>query len=150
MNQRERRYKDPKLNAAADELWSYRQRQFEIKRIKAKTEEYRDRYSVGAVCFDGVRVNGGVRHDKLVETAVIWADLETELKHMIAEAEKSLWEIYAKLNKLRLTYQQVLELYYIKGYSVMKIAEMMDYSEQWVRLTKFNALKEYAYVTEQG
>lgn len=26
MIQRERHYKDPKLNAAADELWSYRER----------------------------------------------------------------------------------------------------------------------------
>lgn len=145
MIQRERHYKDPKLNAAAEELWSYRQKQFEIRRLKEKCEEYRDRYSVGAVCFDGIRVDGGTVRDKLVETAVIWADLETKLGNMIAKAEKTFWEIQDKLQRLRFPHAQVLELYYIKGYSVVQIAEMMNYSEQWVRLAKYKALNAYAY-----
>lgn len=145
MTQRERHYKDPKLNAAADELWSYRQKQFEIRRLKAKSEELRDRYSVGATAYDGIRVQGGVRHDKLVKIAVEWADLQNEILERTREAEHFLWEIESKLQTLRYSQRQVLELYYIKGYSVIKIAEMMNYSEIGVRKIKHNGLKSYAY-----
>lgn len=145
MVQRERRYKDDRLNAAAEELWSYRQRQFEIRRLKAKSEELRDRYSVGATAYDGIRVQGGARHDKLVKIAVEWADLQNEILERTREAEHSLWEIESKLQTLRYSQRQVLELYYIKGYSVIKIAEMLNYSEIGVRKIKHNGLKSYAY-----
>lgn len=145
MMQRERHYKDPKLNAAAEELWSYRQKQFEIRRLKAKSEELRDRYSVGATTYDGIRVQGGARHDKLVKIAVEWADLQNEILERTREAEHFLWEIESRLRTLRYSQRQVLELYYIKGYSVIKIAEMMNYSENGIRRLKFNGLKSYAY-----
>ena len=145
MIQRERQYKDPKLNAAAEELWSYRQKQFEIRRLKAKSEELRDRYSVGATTYDGIRVQGGARHDKLVKIAVEWADLQNEILARTAEAEHALWEIESRLRTLRYNQRQVLELYYIKGYSVIKIAEMLNYSENGIRRLKFNGLKSYAY-----
>ena len=145
MVQRERRYKDDRLNAAAEELWSYRQRQFEIRRLKAKSEELRDRYSVGATAYDGIRVQGGARHDKLVKIAVEWADLQNEILERTREAEHFLWEIESRLRTLRYSQRQVLELYYIKGYSVIKIAEMMNYSENGIRRLKFNGLKSYAY-----
>ena len=143
--QRERHYKDDKLNAAADELWSYRQKQFEIRRLKAKSEELRDRYSIGATAYDGIRVQGGARHDKLVKIAVEWADLQNEILERTREAEHFLWEIESKLQTLRYSQRQVLELYYIKGYSVIKIAEMLNYSENGIRRLKFNGLKSYAY-----
>ena len=145
MIQRERQYKDPRLNTAADELWSYRQKQFEIRRLKAKSEELRDRYSVGATAYDGIRVQGGVRHDKLVQIAVEWADLQGEIIARTAEAEHALWEIESRLRTLRYNQRQVLELYYIKGYSVVKIADMLNYSENGIRRLKFNGLKSYAY-----
>lgn len=145
MIQRERHYKDPKLNAAAAELWSYRQKQFEIRRLKAKSEELRDRYSVGATTYDGIRVQGGARHDKLVKIAVEWADLQNEILERTREAEHFLWEIESRLRTLRYSQRQVLELYYIKGYSVIKIAEMLNYSENGIRRLKFNGLKSYAY-----
>lgn len=145
MIQRERHYKDPKLNAAAEELWSYRQKQFEIRRLKAKSEELRDRYSIGATAYDGIRVQGGARHDKLVKIAVEWADLQNEILERTREAEHFLWEIESKLQTLRYSQRQVLELYYIKGYSVIKIAEMLNYSENGIRRLKFNGLKSYAY-----
>lgn len=143
--QRERHYKDDRLNAAADELWSYRQKQFEIRRLKAKSEELRDRYSVGATTYDGIRVQGGARHDKLVQIAVEWADLQNEILERTREAEHFLWEIESRLRTLRYSQRQVLELYYIKGYSVIKIAEMLNYSEIGVRKIKHNGLKSYAY-----
>ena len=145
MVQRERRYKDDRLNAAADELWSYRQKQFEIKRLQAKSEELCDRYSVGAIAYDGIRVQGGARKDKLVQIAVEWADLQGEIIARTAEAEHALWEIESRLRTLRYNQRQVLELYYIKGYSVIKIADMLNYSENGIRRLKFNGLKSYAY-----
>ena len=145
MVQRERRYKDDKLNAAAEELWSYRQKQFEIRKLQVRAEELRDRYSVGAIAYDGIRVQGGARKDKLVQIAVEWADLQGEIIARTAEAEHALWEIESRLRTLRYNQRQVLELYYIKGYSVVKIADMLNYSENGIRRLKFNGLKSYAY-----
>ena len=146
--QRERHYKDDKLNAAADELWSYRERQFAIRRLQCRSKELEDRYEVGSSAYDGVRVKGGVQKDKLVEIAVAWADLQAEIARKVREAEHALWEIEERLKSLTSPQRQVLELYYIKGYSVVKIAQMMNYSEQWVRLTKYNGLNAYAYSGE--
>ena len=148
MVQRERRYKDDRLNAAAEELRSYRQKQFEIRRMKAKSEELRDRYSVGATAYDGIRVQGGARHDKLVKIAVEWADLQNEILERTREAEHFLWEIESRLRALRSNQRQVLELYYIKGYSVVKIADMLGYSDEGIKTIKYQALKAYAYVEE--
>ena len=145
MVKRVRRYKDDKLNAAADELWSYRQRQFEIKRLQAKAEELRDWYSVSAPSYGGIRVQGGIRKDKLSEIAAEWADLQAQILERVTEAENMLDEIEARLRTLRYNQRQVLELYYIQGYSVIKIAEMMNYSENGIRRLKFNGLKSYAY-----
>lgn len=146
--QRERHYKDDKLNAAADELWSYRERQFAIRRLQCQSKELEDRYEVGASAYDGVRVKGGVQKDKLVEIALAWADLQAEIARKVREAEHELWKIEERLKRLTSPQRQVLELYYIKGYSVVKIAQMMSYSEQWVRLTKYNGLNAYAYSGE--
>lgn len=146
--QRERHYKDDKLNAAADELWSYRKRQFSIKHLKDRIKELKDFCDVNASAYDGIRVQGGARKDKLVEIAVAWADLQAEIVRKVREAEHELWEIETRLKSLTSPQRQVLELYYIKGYSVVKIAQMMNYSEQWVRLTKYNGLNAYAYSGE--
>ena len=143
--QRERHYKDDKLNAAADELWSYRERQFAIRRLRERSKELEDRYDVGSSAYDGVHVKGGVQKDKLVEIALTWADLQVEIARKVREAEHELWEIETRLKQLTSPQRQVLELYYIKGYSVVKVAQMMHYSEKWVRITKFEGLSAYAY-----
>lgn len=143
--QRERHYKDDKLNAAADELWSYRERQFAIRRLQCQSKELEDRYEVGASAYDGVRVKGGVQKDKLVEIALAWADLQAEIARKVREAEHELWEIEERLKRLTSPQRQVLELYYIKGYSVVKIAQMMNYSDRWVKAVKYEGLAAYAY-----
>ena len=143
--QRERHYKDDKLNAAADELWSYRERQFAIRRLQSQSKELEDRYEVGASAYDGVRVKGGVQKDKLVEIALAWADLQSEIARKVREAEHELWEIETRLKQLTSPQRQVLELYYIKGYSVIKIAQMMNYSDRWVKSVKYEGLAAYAY-----
>ena len=143
--QRERHYKDDKLNAAADELWSYRERQFAIRRLQAKSRELEDRYEVGAVAYEKVQVQGGVQKEKLVEIAVEWADLQAEIARRVREAEHTLWEIECRLERVKTTQRQVLELYYIKGYSVVKIARIMNYSERWVKSMKYEGLVLYAY-----
>lgn len=145
MVQRERRYKDTRLNAAADELWSYRERQFAIRRLRERSKELEDRYDVGSSAYDGVRVKGGVQKDKLVEIALVWADLQVEIARKVREAEHELWEIEARLKCLSSPQRQVLELYYIKGYSVVKIAQMMNYSDRWVKAVKYEGLAAYAY-----
>lgn len=142
--QRERRYKDDKLNRAAAELWNYRRRQREISEMQCTLDEYKERYEVGAVRYDKISVQGGERKDKLADIAIMWADLDTEVRKRQAEAERELWAIREKLKRLSSMQSRVLELYYIKGFSVNRIARSLDYSAEWVKTTKFTALKKYA------
>ena len=93
-------------------------------------------------------MQGGVRKDKLVKIAVEWADLQNEILERTREAEHFLWEIESRLRALRSNQRQVLELYYIKGYSVVKIADMLGYSDEGIKTIKYQALKAYAYVEE--
>ena len=148
MIQRERRYKDDKLNAAADELWSYRERQFAIRRLQCQSKELEDFCDVNASAYYGVRVQGGVRKDKLAEIALEWVDLQAEIARKVREAEHELWKIEERLKSLTSPQRQVLELYYIKGYSVVKIADMLGYSDEGIKTIKYQALKAYAYVEE--
>ena len=141
--QRERKYEDPRLNDAAEELWSYRELQKEIQRYEEKCQEYEDRCDVGAMRYDAVHVKGGLK-DGLVNNICAWADLKTELDKKKLDAEHKLWIITQRLESLNLRQRQVLTLYYIKGYSMSKIAQMMSYSSQTIKLIKIKGLENYS------
>lgn len=147
-NQRDRKYSDPKLNKAAEELWSYRELKKDIQFLADKCQEYEDRCDVGAMRYDAVHVNGGTK-DGLVNNICAWADLKTELDNKRLDSEKMLWDIKQKLDGLELKYRQVLTLYYIKGYSVKKIAQIMCYCQQWVKATKVKGLEEYCKIIKE-
>ena len=76
------------------------------------------------------------------------ADLQTQILKSVNEEEDVLHNIELRLWTLRRTQRQVLELYYIKGYSVVKIADMLGYSDEGIKTIKYQALKAYAYVEE--
>lgn len=143
--QRERRYKDEKMNCAVKELDKYRKRQRDIESMSYSLDECREQYcALEAMKFDLTRVQGGERRDKLVEVALKWADLDVAISEKKAEAEKELWLIKLKLDKLSALQAQVLELYYIKCYTIVKIARILEYSEEGIKTIKYNALKMYA------
>lgn len=144
--QRTRRYSDPKLNVAAEELSGYRERLRHIEELAEKLREYEETYSeIKAVAYDMERVSGGERRNQLVEIACQWADLDVEIKKLRAENERQLWYIKERLSGLSTNKYRVLELYYIKGFSLMKIAQIMNYSFDGIKYLKFSALKAYAY-----
>ena len=146
--QKQRRYNDNELNNAVSELQSYRELKSKIAHLKQKREEYRERYTaLQGIDYSGIRVSGGLRKDKMVETAIAWADLDLAVKQKEVECEKLLWEITAKLDQLQPNESKVLELYYIKGYNITKIEDIMYYSERMVRYIKTDALKHYAELT---
>lgn len=144
---RERKYKDERLNKAARELGAYTDMRRQIEFFTEKLHECRERYtSVAAVRTDGVKVKGGAYCDKMADIAAQWADLDAEINRLKVRAERELFCILAKLDKLTVMQRRVLEMYYIKGYSVFKIARSLDYSEEWVKSTKCSALRNYAAI----
>lgn len=143
--QRERRYADERLNEAAKELWSYRAKQRQIADLTDKLEEYRERYSaLEAVRYDKVCVQGGEYQDRIVEIAIKWADLSIEINRKKIEMEYDLWLLMQKLSQLTAMQGKVLELYYIKGYDVVKIAIMTAYSDIQIKRIKAESLEKYA------
>lgn len=144
--QRTRRYSDPKLNAAVEELSAYRDRQRRIEELTEKLREYEEAYAeIKAIAYDVERVDGGERRDKAAETACKWADLDVEIRQLKADNERELWYVKERLSRLTSTKARVLELYYIKGFSLLRVAQIMDYSYYGIKDLKFSALKNYAY-----
>lgn len=144
--QRTRKYSDAKLNVAVEELSGYRERQRRIEELTEKLREYEETYAeIKAIAYDIERVAGGERRDKAVETACKWADLDVEIKRLKAENERELWYVKERLSRLTTTKARVLELYYIKGFSLIRVAQIMDYSYDGIKDLKSTALKSYAY-----
>ena len=142
--QKQRRYNDNELNNAVCELQSYRELKSKIAYLKQKREEYRERYTaLQGIDYSGIRVSGGLRKDKMVETAIAWADLDLAVKQKEVECERLLWEITAKLEQLQPNESKVLELYYIKGYNIDKVASIMCYCTRQVRRIKADGLIKY-------
>lgn len=142
---KERKYNDPRLNLAIDELNGYRNRLQEIAMLAEKRAEYEEMYSeIRAIAYDDVRVQGGEIKSKLEELACKWADLDMTIKNMQAENERALWEVKVKLEELPPQKAKVLELYYIKGFSLIKIAQIMNYSFEGVRKLKKAGLVQYS------
>lgn len=146
--QRDRKYNDEKLNRAQEELCQYRKLQREIEHLKAKANEYRERYDYGlrAQQFDLVKVAGGEYYDRMVETVIKWAELEHEAEMKRVEAERTLWRIDDKLRRLCIAEKAVLELYYIKGKNLQQVANIMMYSYYGIRDLKHRALEKYAKI----
>lgn len=143
--QRTRKYNDPRINIAVDELSSYRERQRRIEELTEKLREYEETYAeIKAIAYDIEHVAGGERRDKLVQIACQWADLDVEIKRLKAENERELWYVKEKLSKLTAIKGKVIELYYIKGYSLMQIARILNYSYYGIKDLKEAALKNYA------
>lgn len=143
--QKTKRYNDSRLNVAVDELGQYRERQHRIQELTAKLREYEETYAeIKAITYDVERVAGGERKDRLVEIACKWVDLIHEIKLLKEQNERELWYVKFKLSKLTATKGKVLELYYIKGYSLMQIARILNYSYYGIRDLKESALKLYA------
>lgn len=140
-------YRDNTLNKAIGELSSYRDIQKYISHLQEKREEYEERYtSVQSTVFDKIIVTGGEYRDKMAEIAILWADLDLKIKQKQAEAEKTYWKIKDKLETLSVMQARVLELYYVKMYSVVQISGILDYSPEWVKTTKKQGLKKYSKI----
>lgn len=142
--QRERRYKDEKMNCAVKELDKYRKRQRDIIFCSQKLIEYRENFYIGAQDYERLRVSGGKNIDEVAELGVKWAELETEIHKLKSEAKKDMLIIEIKLNNLSYMERKVIELYYLEGYTIEKVAQSMNFSEAWVRKIKYKALKKYA------
>ena len=142
--QKQRRYTDQELNEAVAELQAYRELKRTISALKQKREEYRERYdALQGIDYSGIRVSGGLRKDKMVETAIAWADLDLLVKGKEVECERLLWDINAKLEQLPVNERKVLELYYIKGYNIDRICCILSYCKRQVIYIKESGLKNF-------
>lgn len=142
---KQKKYKNPKINIAVKELNEYRTRQREIDMLKSKQAEYQERFcEIKTLHYDQVRVQGGEYKNKIEQVALEWADLDVEIQTKQQENERLLWFVKGKLDSLDYTKSRCLELYYIKVYSLDKVAEIMCYSFEGIKKVKNRALLEYA------
>lgn len=146
MEQRQEKYIAHPLNFAVQELVEFRAIEREIVYLTQKLEEYRARYDAGVhgTDYTGIRVQGGVPKDTLVEIAIMWADLSVLVERKKAEAERQRIYLLERLKSLSPCFRRVLELYYLQGTKITDIAMIMNYSERQVIRIKKEALMAFS------
>ncbi|MEG2687692.1 MAG: sigma factor-like helix-turn-helix DNA-binding protein, partial [Clostridia bacterium] len=114
-----------------------------------KAEEYCDHITnIKAQVYDSVRVQGGDSYNLAVESVLRWVDMTVAVENKKLDAERNLWFIRDRLDKMERSHRRVLELYYLEGYKIDKVAEIMNYSEQNIRKIKSKAIREFAEIKE--
>ncbi len=142
---REREYKDVRLNIAIKELSSYRQKKYLLSKLKEKRTELEDKYSeLKGIAYDGIHVQGGNRQDCVADNAIEYADLCLKIARIELEIEYALLSIEEKIKNLNTIQWRVLDMYYIQGYSLMKVAQNMNYSFEGIKDIKHAAIKNFA------
>lgn len=143
--QKEKRYKDARLNFAVDELTQYRELQRRIEFFKKRRKDYEEEYTaLKAVAYDGIRVDGGEYRNKVESVAIKWEDLNAEIAQMQLDSEHQFIYIQVKLNALTALYREVLWSYYIECKALIDVARNMGYSFEGIKRLKLKALKKYA------
>ncbi|MDR3216109.1 MAG: hypothetical protein LBT55_01670 [Clostridiaceae bacterium] len=141
--QRNRKYNEENINAKACELAMYKELAQVASECRERANEYREKYTdLRAVDYTMTKVQGGDGAG-FVDMVIRWVDLEETAHKAEYEAEQLLWSIKDRLAKLNHTQARILEYYYIKGYSVVHIARIMDYSEARIRQLKYAGLQNY-------
>lgn len=144
--QKEKRYKDERLNAAVDELKNYRELKQRIEFYKERRKTYEEQYTaLKATAYDNIRVGGGEYQNKVEKIAIKWEDLNTEIAKLEYDAECQMLYIESKLNPLSALHREVLRSYYVECKALIDVAREMDYSFEGVKRLKLKALKKYAY-----
>lgn len=143
--QKEKKYKDARLNFAVDELTQYRELQRRIEFFKKRRKDYEEQYTaLKAVAYDGIRVDGGEYRNKVECVAIKWEDLNAEIAQMQLDSEHQFIYIQVKLNTLTALHREVLWSYYVECKALLDVAREMGYSFEGIRKLKLKALKKYA------
>lgn len=143
--QKEKRYKDARLNFAVDELTQYRELQRRIEFFKKKRKDYKEQYTaLKSVVYDEIRVDGGEYRNKVENVAIKWEDLNSEIAQMQLDSEHQFIYIQVKLNALTALHREVLWSYYVECKALIDVAREMGYSFEGIRKLKLKALKKYA------
>lgn len=123
-------------------LGGYRRHGRRIKRIGSEIEEIRSmKMSVSAMKDDGMPHGSGTTSD-LSDYVARLETLEEELYKEGVKQVESYKEIDYKISQIKNEDERDVLFYkYIKGKKFWEIAQIMDYSERWVKELHGNALK---------
>lgn len=143
----EQRIRYDNNEAIVNELLSYRRLKAEISDLEQRAEDYRTNYAyIKATQYDKVSVKGGEVKNVLADIAIKWADMTADIEKKKLKAEHLLWQIETKIENLKPDEKQIIRLYYIKGYSINRIASQLHYEERTIKRKKKRALENYAKV----
>ena len=115
-----------------------------IEEIDAKIKELRSRMeSVGAIRYDKIRVQSSPK-DPMEENMQMLLDAEAELLALEARLSADHVEIQKKILMLdNELYQTILTKRYLSGKPLPKVAEEINYSENWTWKLHGRALKAF-------
>lgn len=82
--------------------------------------------------------------DKIAEGIVNVMDLTIDLEKIISNIKEKQVKIESKIDKLKQPYRNILYMIYIKGNTLVDVANDMNYNYKYMCRMHINALKKYA------
>ena len=112
-----------------------------IRAREAQIQKYRDMATRATSSMEATHVSGtGSR----VETAVVRiCDLEQDVKSDLEELRRYRRDVMAVIQRVSdVRHRDILEMHYITGWSLQRIADEMHYQVRWVQILHGQALNE--------
>lgn len=128
------------IDVLTEKLKGYRYEVLNLARVNDKIKAIRElTQTPSSTKLDGVRsASVQTLNDKIANLV----DLEFEFINKSAEIQLELSRIEAAINKLDTKYALVLKYFYLDGYTIAKIARIMNYDETNIYKIKKAAIEE--------
>lgn len=99
--------------------------------------------------MEGERVKSSGSKQKMADAVIEYSDIESDIKHEIAEAEEILREIRKTIQQLKEPEYAVLHNVYILGMEFKEVAAAKGKSVSWVTSTHGNGLKNLQQILDK-
>lgn len=115
-------------------------------RIRARNSQirkYRDMATRATSSTEAARVSGSSSRSRVEEAVVRICDLEMDAKEDMEQLRKYRRDVMAVIGRIQdARYRDVLEMHYVTGWSLQRIADEMHYQVRWVQILHGQALNE--------
>ena len=114
-----------------------------IRSKEAQIRKYREMATRATSSMEATRVSGSSNRSRVEDAVVGICDLEESAKEDLRELamyRRDAMEVIRRVPDVR--HRDILEMHYVTGWSLRRIAEEMHYQERWVQILHGLALNE--------
>ena len=112
-----------------------------IRSKEAQIRKYREMATRATSSTEAARVSGTGSRSRVEDAVVKICDLEAEVRRELYELEARRGQAVSVIGRVSdIRFRDVLEMHYITGWSLRRVAAEMHYDERWVQILHGKAL----------